>query len=237
MADTKIAVTGIYPTQASLESGAFSLRNAGFRSSDISVLYSESPGVPGRDPTNMKNASEGRAAGAGSGGAAVGFLGWLPGIGSLTIPGLGAFIAAGHIVSAINNTSTSEAVDGLASGLVALGLTASDANTFRGEVVDGATLISVHSDNGYWAKRAKEILERTGARNILITGKDNRSFGMGGIPSRVWLKSKRRLNHRYRTVGQAIILGLGLRSPYECVHACLMVHACNLHSPVIRFSE
>ena len=186
MADTKIAVTGIYPTQASLESGAFSLRNAGFRSSDISVLYSESPGIPGRDPTNMKNASEGRAAGAGSGGAAVGFLGWLPGIGSLTIPGLGAFIAAGHIVSAINNTSTSEAVDGLASGLVALGLTASDANTFRGEVVDGATLISVHSDNGYWAKRAKEILERTCARNILITGKDNRSFGMTGQTLSCW---------------------------------------------------
>lgn len=181
MADAKIAVTGIYPTKANLENGALALRKAGFRISDISVLFSQNPGTAEHEHISAANAAEGRATGTSSGAAAIASLGWLPGISSLTIPGLGVFIAAGPVVSAIT-AAPLDAVDGLAGGLAALGLSPSDADTFRDEIMDGTTLISVHSDNGYWAKRAKEILERTGARNILITGKDNRGLGISGQP-------------------------------------------------------
>jgi hypothetical protein len=37
-------------------------------------------------------------------------------------------------------------------------------------VKEGGILLSVHSDNSDWAKRAKEILERTGAQDISATG-------------------------------------------------------------------
>ena len=180
MANAKIAVTGIYPTQGSLESGALALRKVGFRAPDISVLYPESPGIPGRELSQATNAPEGRAAGGVAGTPGTGLLGWLPGIGAITIPGIGVFIAAGPIVSALTDAVASLAVDGLAAGLLALGLTASDAGDFRDRVLHGETLISVRSDNGYWAGRARGVMERTGARNISITGEDNRNFGMSG---------------------------------------------------------
>jgi len=39
MADTKTAVIGLYPTHSSLEVGVQALKDAGFRSDEISVLY------------------------------------------------------------------------------------------------------------------------------------------------------------------------------------------------------
>jgi hypothetical protein len=37
-------------------------------------------------------------------------------------------------------------------------------------VKDGGILLSVHSDNSDWTKRAKEILKSTGAQDISSTG-------------------------------------------------------------------
>ena len=40
-----IAVFGIYPSQAAVEEAVATLRSAGFRSADVSVLFPENPGV------------------------------------------------------------------------------------------------------------------------------------------------------------------------------------------------
>ena len=40
----------------------------------------------------------------------------------------------------------------------------------EGRVKDGGILLSVHSDDSTWTKRAKEILERTGAEDVSSTG-------------------------------------------------------------------
>jgi hypothetical protein len=37
-------------------------------------------------------------------------------------------------------------------------------------VKDGGILLSVHSDDAQWTKKAKEILERTGAQDVSSTG-------------------------------------------------------------------
>jgi len=37
-------------------------------------------------------------------------------------------------------------------------------------VTKGGILLSVHSDNSEWTKRAKAILERTGAEDVSSTG-------------------------------------------------------------------
>ena len=39
MADKNTAMVGIYPTHSSLENGVQALKDAGFRHTDISVLY------------------------------------------------------------------------------------------------------------------------------------------------------------------------------------------------------
>jgi len=96
------AVYGIYPSELNAESAVDRLRSAGFRNTDISILYPENAGS--KDLAHEKNtkAPEGTVAGAGTGAVIGGALGWLAGIGALAIPGLGPFIAAGPILGRIN---------------------------------------------------------------------------------------------------------------------------------------
>ena len=41
---------------------------------------------------------------------------------------------------------------------------------------EGGILLSVHADNADWTKRAKEILERTGAEDISVTGEGGADY-------------------------------------------------------------
>ena len=45
-----------------------------------------------------------------------------------------------------------------------MGIPEYEAKRHEGRVKDGGILLSVHSDDSAWTKKAKEILERTGAR-------------------------------------------------------------------------
>ena len=101
MAGKNTAVFGIYPTQGSVESSVDALKTAGFRNTDISVLFPENVGSKDFAVKKGTKAPEGASTGAGTGAVLGGGLGWLVGIGALAIPGLGPFIAAGPIVAAI----------------------------------------------------------------------------------------------------------------------------------------
>jgi hypothetical protein len=96
MANT--AIFGIYATRAQVEQAVDRLRAAGFRATDISVLFPENVGTKELAHEKHTKAPEGAAAGATSGALLGGTLGWLVGIGALAIPGLGPFLAAGPIV-------------------------------------------------------------------------------------------------------------------------------------------
>ena len=49
-------------------------------------------------------------------------------------------------------------------------------------VKEGGILLSVHSDDSAWTKRAKEILERTGAQDISSTGEASADFAKTDKP-------------------------------------------------------
>src|SRR6476660_4794199 len=101
MAGKNTAAFGIYSGRAGVERAVDELKAAGYRNSDISVLFPENAGT--KDFAHEKNtkAPEGATAGVASGAVLGGALGWLAGIGSLAIPGLGPFIAAGPIMAAL----------------------------------------------------------------------------------------------------------------------------------------
>jgi hypothetical protein len=170
MAGTNTAVFGIYPTRVSVEGAVDALKAAGFRSSDISVLFPENTGT--KDFAHEKNtkAPEGAATGAGTGALLGGGLGWLVGIGALAIPGLGPFIAAGPIVAALAGAGAGGAIGGLTGALVGMGIPEYEAKRYEGRVKDGGILLSVHSDDSQWTKKAKEILEHSGAQDVSSTG-------------------------------------------------------------------
>ena len=97
-------------------------------------------------------------------------MGWLLGIGALAIPGLGPFIAAGPIMAALAGAGVGGAVGGLTGALIGMGIPEYEAKRYEGRVKDGGILLSVHSDDSTWTKRAKEILEHTGAQDVSSTG-------------------------------------------------------------------
>ena len=51
-----------------------------------------------------------------------------------------------------------------------MGIPEYEAKRYEGRVKDGGILLSVHSDSSDETKKAKEILERTGAQDISSTG-------------------------------------------------------------------
>ena len=166
MAGKETAVLGIYPDYASVEKAVDVLKEARFRNNDISVLFPEKAGSKAFAHDKGTRAPEGAAAGAGTGAVLGGTLGWLVGIGTLAIPGVGPFIAAGPLMAALAGMGVGGAVGGITGALIGLGIPEHEAKRYEVRVKEGAILLSVHSDSADWTKRAEEILKRTGAQNI-----------------------------------------------------------------------
>jgi hypothetical protein len=182
MANKNNAVFGIYPDRVSVEEAVDALRAAGFRGTDISVLFQENQGT--KDFAHEKNtkAPEGATTGGLVGGISGGVLGWLTGIGALAIPGLGPLVAAGPIVAALAGVGAVGAVGGLIGALAGMGLPEYEAKRFEGRIKQGGVLMSVHCDNGDWVKRAKELLRRSGAEGVDSTTESNADYFVSDRP-------------------------------------------------------
>jgi hypothetical protein len=182
MAGKNTAVFGIYKTRMGVEQAVDALKQANFRNTDISVMFPENEGT--KDFAHEKNtkAPEGATTGAGTGAVLGGTLGWLAGIGALAIPGVGPFIAAGPIMAALAGAGVGGAVGGLTGALIGMGIPEYEAKRYEGRVKEGGILLSVHSDDSAWTKRAKEILERTGAEDISSTGEAGADFSKTDKP-------------------------------------------------------
>jgi hypothetical protein len=146
------------------------LKDAGFPSSDISVLLPDKRGTQEFAREEATKAPEGATAGALSGGAIGGVLGWLTGIGALAIPGLGPFIAAGPIMAALSGAAVGGAAGGLVGALIGMGIPEHEAKQYESSVKEGRALISVQSDSADETRRATDILERAGAEQIGSSG-------------------------------------------------------------------
>jgi Alternative complex III, ActD subunit len=170
MAGKNTAAFGIYSTRADVERAVDALRAEGYRNTDISVLYPLNEGTKDFAHVEASKAPEGATTGGVTGAVLGGTLGWLAGIGSLAIPGLGPFIAAGPILAALAGAGAGSAVGGLTGALIGAGIPEYEAKRYEGRVKDGGILLSVHCDNFEWTRKAKQILEDTGARDVSSTG-------------------------------------------------------------------
>src|SRR3982750_1231965 len=112
-----IAVFGIYPDQLTAEDAVDTLKDAGFRSTDISVLFPDNQGT--RDFAHEKHtkAPEGAVAGGGSGAVLGAAFGWLVGAGSVMIPGLESMQAAGPVLAMLGGMGVGVTLGGLAGAI------------------------------------------------------------------------------------------------------------------------
>jgi len=177
-----MAVFGLYRDQLSVEEGVDTLKTAGFRNTDISVLFPDNQGTKDFAHEKHTKAPEGAVAGGASGALIGGALGWLAGIGALAIPGIGPFIAAGPIMGMLSGVGVGGALGGITGALVGVGLPEYEAKRYEGRIKSGGILLSVHCDDAEWTKRAKEILERTGAEDIASAGEAQADFAASERP-------------------------------------------------------
>ena len=194
-----IAVFGIYPDQLTAEDAVDSLKESGFRSTDISVLFPDNQGT--RDFAHEKHtkAPEGAVTGGSSGAVIGGALGWLAGIGALAIPGVGPFIAAGPLMGMLGGIGVGTAIGGITGALIGLGIPEYEARRYEGRIRRGSILLSVHCDNSDWARRAKAILTQTGGEDVAGTGEAHADFAAtekpirrAGVTSSAWERSRER---------------------------------------------
>lgn len=164
--DKKIAVFGLFASRTALEGAIDTLRAEGFRESDMSALLPDAAATAEVAHEKHTKAPEGALVGAAAGGAIGGTLGLLLGIGALAIPGLGPFIAAGPIMATLAGAGAGGAVGTLTGALVGLGLPEYEAKRYEEYLKKGGALLTVHADDRDWAKKARDILDRCGAKGI-----------------------------------------------------------------------
>src|SRR5580704_17508561 len=131
MANKNNSVFGIYPDRPSVEEAVEALRAAGFRGTDISVLFQDNQGTKDFAHEKSTKAPEGATAGVVAGGITGGVLGWLTGIGALVIPGLGPFLAAGPIVAALAGAGAMGTLGRIVGALAGLGIPEYEAKRYE----------------------------------------------------------------------------------------------------------
>jgi hypothetical protein len=166
------SVFGIAKSEEQAIRIANDLRAAGFGGNDISVLFPDKQGTRDFAHEQHTKAPEGAVSGALTGGVIGGALGWLVGIGSLAIPGVGPFIAAGPVLAALSGVAAGGTVGGIAGGLIGMGIPEYEAKRYEGKLKEGNILISVHAESSDEVSRAKDVFKRAGAEDIAYTGEE-----------------------------------------------------------------
>ena len=161
-----VAVYGIYLTQRAAERAVTELKSEGIDSSDVSVLFESSTTTKAFAHENGSKASEGEATGSLSGATLGGVLGWLAGMGTLTIPGVRPLIAAGPLMAMLAGAGTGGRGGGITGALIGFGIPEDEAKRFERRISDGGILLSVHTESEEDGTKARKVLERTEATDI-----------------------------------------------------------------------
>ena len=169
MSGKDIAAFGIFSTRTNAENTVGALKDAGYRNTDISVLFPHNKGSRAFATERNTKAPEGAVTGAGAGAVVGGALGWLASIGVLVIPGVGPFIAAGPIFAALAGIGVGGAVGGIGGALIGMGIPEHAAKHYEGRVKQGGILLSAHCDSRELARKAEGILHESGAEDISST--------------------------------------------------------------------
>ena len=164
----KKSVFGILNSRQQAETVVDRLKNSGFYPNDISMLFADTSGTKDFAIEHDTKAPEGATTGGSTGFVVGGILGWLAGIGSLAIPGLGPFIAAGPIMAALSGAAVGTAVGGIVGALVGMGMPEFEARRYESKIKDGNILVSVHTEDSGGIDRATGILKECNVEDISI---------------------------------------------------------------------
>ena len=160
------SIVGIAKNRLDVETAVADLRASGIAATDISVLVPDSGGIPETGTVKATKAPEGAATGAVAGGVTGGAIGLLAGVGSLAIPGLGPFIAAGPIMAALSGAAVGATAGGMIGALTGLGIPELEAKLYEHRIKKGGYLVAVHVNDSNESKDIREILKRNHLEDV-----------------------------------------------------------------------
>jgi hypothetical protein len=153
-------ISAVFDDRAEAERAVTQLRNLGVREAALSLVSRQEP------------AGVGAAEGAGKGALAGAGVGTLFGLAAAFIPGIGPFITAGALASALGVTggaAAAGAIVGGTSGAVAgalsrAGFSKEEADYYGGALERGSVLVTVDTDGGVPNDAVGAILSQYGGR-------------------------------------------------------------------------
>ena len=142
-------VVGVYRTESGAASAVRRLLEIGYDSDDISVLakYPERFAMLSLQTDVVVASPTQSAAGAGAGAAAGARGGLLLGLGTLVIPGIGPFLAAGPLAAALGGAIAGGVTGGFLGALVGMGIEKSEAALYEEALSRGDLLVLVQADH------------------------------------------------------------------------------------------
>jgi len=182
MSNNYVAAYGIYADPNTAREAVEVLKAAGFRATDISVLLQANAGTKDLGHQKHSKAPEGATAGGGTGALIGAALGWVAGMGSLAIPGLEPFAAAGRILASMSGMGAGVVLGAITGGIIGAGVPEYEAKRYAGRVRNGGVLMSVHCDDSVWEGSAIRLLKQTGATHISTRPEARAAFARTAKP-------------------------------------------------------
>lgn len=162
--EPRIMVVGVFDDPDAAEGALMALRDAGFAPSDIGVV-SRPESAANEAPLSVQPAPRvDETSGILAGGLLGGVAGWLVGLTTLAVPGVGPLLAAGPLVAAVSGSGLAAAAGGLIGHFVAAGHEDDEAHWYEQRVRDGAILLTVHSHDR--SDEARELMRRHGGHDF-----------------------------------------------------------------------
>jgi len=140
-------IVGVFHTEQEAINAINGLKRQGYSENDISVLARDRDELSAVTEETDTKAPEGAAAGAVTGGALGGVGGILLGMGTLAIPGIGPFIAAGPIVAGLTGMAVGTGAGALIGGLIGLGIPEEEAKRYNQYLDEGRILVLVDAND------------------------------------------------------------------------------------------
>ena len=166
-------VTHVYDSASTAREVVAALEEAGYTSSEISVVTQKGDGLT---TTDADDDSDGAKTGATIGLVAGTGAGLLASLGVLAIPGIGPLVAAGVLATTLATAAAGTLTGGLLGALIDYGVSPEQAEVYAENVRRGGTLVSVKAD-GARLSEAEIIMQDFDPVDIGARGETYRQEG------------------------------------------------------------
>jgi uncharacterized membrane protein len=142
------------------------LKQAEFSAQEVSIVTQDRREQRSLSHGALHARAGGLATGAVAGGLLAGGVGWLVGMATLAIPGIGPLIAAGPIAAALGDAAIGGAFGALGGAIVGMRLPDHLARYYEDALQNGHVLVAVHTDDLAKQQKARDIFQSAGGEHI-----------------------------------------------------------------------